>query len=262
MDILKNIYQYRATIGQLLKVSLLAQYKKSFIGVVNLVFYPLVGMLIWYSVQKAGIINTGEIDIPYPFFILLSNSIWEMFSNIILNVGKTFSIYGRAINQIKIPIEVLYSERLLFSLSNDFISLCIVLVVMLLFGIKISWWALLFPFILLPLAALALLIGVLLSLFQVVTVDVSNYFSYFLRILFFMTPVIYSEKITSPLLEKIIQYNPLSYLLVSVRNTILYGEFYNLKIYTIIALVVFLFIAVLFGRVKKAYPYLIEKLYV
>ncbi len=262
MNIIKSIYHYRSTIAQLLRVSLLAQYKKSFIGIFNLIFYPLIGMLIWYSVQKVGLINTGDIDIPYPFFVLLSNSIWEMFSNIILNIGKTFSLYGRAINQIKIPIEVLYTERLLFSITNDFISVALVILIMLLFGIKLSGWFFLFPIVLLPLIGLALILGIILSLFQVVTVDISNYFTYFLRILFFMTPVIYSEKTASLLLDKIITYNPVSYLLVSVRNIILYGELYQYKIYFLIATIVVLIGLILFGRVKKAFPYLIEKLYV
>ncbi len=241
---------------------MLAQYKKSFIGIFNLLFFPVIGMFIWYSVQKVGLINTGEMDIPYPFFVLLSNSIWEMFSNIIVNVGKTFGMYGRAINQIKIPVEVLYSERLLFSLSNDMISIFLVLIAMILFGVKMSWMALLFPLVLLPLIGLALIFGILLSLFQVVTVDISNYFSYFLRILFFMTPVIYSEKTSSVLLDTIIHYNPVTYLLVSVRNLILHGQLYNEMIYGVIAIVVVLFGLLLFGRVKKAFPYLIEKLYV
>ena len=63
-------------------------------------------------------------------------------------------------------------------------------------------------------------------------------------LLMYVTPVIYSDKVDDPLLQTIIKWNPLTYLIGGARDAIIYGRIDNFDkfIYSsLIALVLFLF---------------------
>jgi lipopolysaccharide transport system permease protein len=47
----------------------------------------------------------------------------------------------------------------------------------------------------------------------------------------YLTPVIYSPKVDSPILQTIIQWNPMTHLLVGVRELFIHGRMTNLSSY-------------------------------
>ena len=62
-------------------------------------------------------------------------------------------------------------------------------------------------------------------------------------LLLYLTPVIYSPKTQNPVLQQIIKWNPLTYLIGDARDAIIYGRFTHIDRYMIsagISLVLFL----------------------
>jgi len=74
-DILSNIKNYRFLIIQLVRIDILSGYKKSYVGILWMVIYPILSVIIWVILNGAGIIQPGESSIPYPAYVLLSTSI-------------------------------------------------------------------------------------------------------------------------------------------------------------------------------------------
>jgi len=257
-----SIWSQRYTLAQFVRVSIMAEYKRSFLGFAHVLITPILGMIIWLLLRYAGILNVGETDIPYPLFLLIGNTLWESFNHTIITMSKTFTVYGKTISQIRIPVETLYLERFIYANVGYLISFILIIAVLLFYGVSIHPWAIALPILLIPFYALAMLIGILFSVFQIVTTDLSTYLQYFLRILFFITPVIYAEDAVSEWMNTIIHYNPISYFIVSLRNLLLEGTLYCPQItITLSVVVVALFVFVLL-RVRKIFPTLIEKLYI
>jgi len=257
-----SIWSQRYTLAQFVRVSIMAEYKRSFLGFAHVLITPILGMVIWLLLRYAGILNVGETDIPYPLFLLIGNTLWESFNHTIITMSKTFTVYGKTISQIRIPVETLYLERFIYANVGYLVSFILILVILLFYGVSIHPYAIFIPFLLIPFYALAMLIGILFSVFQIVTTDLSTYLQYFLRILFFITPVIYSEETVSEWMSTIIHYNPMTYFIVSLRNLLLEGTiYYPVITLSLSAVSIVLFLFVLF-RVRRIFPTLIEKLYI
>ncbi len=76
---------------------------------------------------------------------------------------------------------------------------------------------------------------------SVVAVDISRIINMALRLMMWVTPVIYSDKIENPIVQTLIKWNPLTYLVCSTRDIILYGKLYHPTGYFICAGLSFLF---------------------
>ncbi|NCD35328.1 MAG: hypothetical protein EOL88_11390, partial [Bacteroidia bacterium] len=101
------------------------------------------------------------------------------------------------------------------------------LIIMVAFGIFPSWKAILLPLVALPLFFFAAGIGLIASMVNVVVVDVSRIIDMALTFGMYLTPVIYSDKIANPIVQTIIKWNPLTYLICSCRDILIYGRLYK-----------------------------------
>ncbi len=122
-------------------------------------------------------------------------------------------------------------------LANFVITLSLNLVV--LFGLRIlrpeqfeiafpSWGMLLFPVMMLPVLLLASAVGLFIAMVGVVAVDVNKFVDMGMGFMLYLTPVIYTiEKITNPVAASVISWNPLTYLICSCRDVLIFGNVYQ-----------------------------------
>jgi ABC-type polysaccharide/polyol phosphate export permease len=101
------------------------------------------------------------------------------------------------------------------------------IVVLLVFKVIPSWKLVLFPLVALPMFFLGSAIGLLVSMISVVAFDLNRGINFLMGLLLYITPVIYSDKIESPIVQILIKWNPLTYLVCSARDIIIYGTLYN-----------------------------------
>jgi lipopolysaccharide transport system permease protein len=100
-------------------------------------------------------------------------------------------------------------------------------IVIMAFQVVPSWKVVFFPLVALPLFFLGAGIGLLVSMISIVAVDVSKAISMGMGLMMYTTPLIYSDTVSSPVVQTIIKWNPLTYLVCSARDIILYGRLYD-----------------------------------
>jgi lipopolysaccharide transport system permease protein len=222
--LIKNIASSRQLIIQLFRRDFLNAYKKSFLGFGWLVLSPLVGAVSWLIMNSAGILAPGDVGIPYPAYVLLSSSIWGLFMNFFGAGRSTLDAGTGFIMQVRYPHEALLFKQALQELANFLISLLLNLVVLLIFGVHPSWMMLLFPLLVLPLFFLGAGLGLLLAVIKVVASDVDRVFGVFLGLCIYVTPIVYAPKTKNAVLQAIINWNPLTYLIGTVRDATIYGR--------------------------------------
>ncbi|MCB0565064.1 MAG: ABC transporter permease [Phaeodactylibacter sp.] len=259
-NIFKNIHAYSFFIRQLVRINILRDFKRSYIGLLWLFILPVLSVIIWILLNGAGIVEPGETGIPYPAFVLLSTSIWGFFAELYRSTSRIFTERGNMMIMARFPHEVLVVERILVHLIRFSIPFLVNIVVLLLFGVRFTWLALLFPLTLLPLLILGMAIGLVVSLLRVVAVDIASLADHGINFLMFLTPVVYAPTIGIGWLSEAIRFNPLTYLIGFSRDVLTQGAFYEPAawgICTALALLFFLF-AVRFFVMSE--PKVIERL--
>ena len=230
-----NVWRSRELIWQLFKRDFLAAYKKSFIGFAWIFIAPLLGIVQWVFLQKTGMLNPGDLDIPYPVYVIIGTSMWVLFMGFYVSAASTLSSGSALVMQVNYSHEVLLFKQTAQHLAGFAIVLVFNIVVLFCFGIIPSFGVFLFPFVALPLFFLGSAIGLIVAMINVVAVDVSRIINMGMGLLLLGTPVIYSNKIVSPFVRFVVKWNPLTYLVCSCRDIILKGELYYPELYFICA---------------------------
>ena len=223
----KNIIKSRELIWQLFKRDFLAGYKKSFIGITWIFLAPIAGIASWIFMQQTGLLNPGETGIPYPVYVLIGSSMWGLFMGFYAAAAGTLAAGAGLIMQVNYPHEALLIKQAGQHMANFLISFVLNIVILLAFGITPSWKIVFFPIVILPLFFLGSSIGLLTSMISVVAIDINKAITMVMGLLIYINPVIYSDQIKSTLIQGIIKWNPLTYLVCSARDIVIYGRLYN-----------------------------------
>jgi len=244
VQLVRNIYAYRELIYQLWRRDFLMQYKKSFLGMGWLIIAPIMGIISWVFMNATGVLAPGDVGIPYPAYILISTSIFGLFMNFYSGAAGTLQAAQGFIMQVNFPHDALLAKQTLQQISSFIITFTVSIIALFAFGVIPSWKLIFFPVMIIPMFFIAASIGLVSSVIQVVFPDIQRVLGFVMSLLMYITPVIYSAKVQNQLLQNVIQYNPLTYLIGGVRDIIIYGqvEHFDRFIYASIgALFVFLF---------------------
>lgn len=238
-----NIAGARNLIWQLFKRDFLAGYKRSFLGFSWVFIAPLFGIVSWVFLRGTGVLQTGDVGIPYPAYVLVGTSVWALFVGF-YQAGKNTLAAGRdLVLQINYPHEALLVQQTAQQLANFSIVLMMNLLVLTFMGVYPAWQVVFLPAVVFPLFLIGSGIGLIVSMITIVAVDLNNVIDRVFNLLIWLTPIIYSDKVDNPVIQLFIRWNPLTYLVCSARDIILYGRLYDLTGYLVcsaLALALFL----------------------
>lgn len=243
--IIRSTVEYRTLIRELIRVELLAQYKKSFLGMFWVIFNPLMTVVVWLLLFFTGVFNPGPTAVPYPAFVILSVSMWQLFVGLFDQISRSLTLSGPMLTQAAFPHEILVVQKTALVLFNFLLPLLASLVVLLVYGSSFSISSLLFLPALLPLILFGIALGMLFSIVEVLAVDFYHVAHRIITgLLFYISPVVYSPQVNSPMLQALMGYNPLSYLIDTPRALLLnqsVGSINGFWISTIAVILFFLF---------------------
>ncbi|MCI5092359.1 ABC transporter permease [Phaeodactylibacter sp.] len=257
---LRKIKAWWYLVKQLTQVEIIGMYKKSFLGMAWMFILPILAVIIWVVLNGAGVVNPGETDIPYPAYVLLSTSIWGFFLEAYKSASNLLTKNGRMLIMSEVPFEPLLTQKVVVHLINFIIPFAVNLIVLLAFGVRFSAMALLFPLSLIPLLLLGMAIGMVVAIFRVIMVDVANLVDEGMKLLMFLTPIVYTPKITASWLEVIVGYNPLTYLIGFSRDLLTSGTLFRPLEYLIFSGISMLLVVISFRFLLKSSTLVLERL--
>lgn len=246
-------------VKQLTAVSIKKEFKRSFIGLIWLLLAPLLSVVVWIILHSAGVISPGDTAIAYPAYVLISTSIWGFFINAYLHVSNIILQSGHILLSNAIPIEVLVLKTILVHCIHFLIPLAINILVLLLFGVQLQWLGLLFPLAIIPLLLLGTGLGLLTALLRLVAVDVAWIIDQGLKFLMFLTPIIYSPKISNVWLSSFVDKNPLTYLIGLPRDLLIKSNFIDPKFFFLNVFISVLVFALAYRVFITTYKKILER---
>jgi len=236
-----------------------AQYRQSLLGVFWAFLPPIITGLVFIILQSKNVFNFGETDIPYPVFVLVGTTLWQLFTESLNAPLKSVQMAKSMLAKINFPREALILSAFYNVLFNLLIKSVILVGIFLYFDVQATWGLLLAPLAIVMIILLGITIGLLLTPLGMLYTDVASGLTVITQLWFFVTPVVYPPPQTFPY-SLVATINPVSPLLIGARDLATKGTLANTEAFLIISGLTF--VALFLGWViyRAAAPIIIERM--
>lgn len=239
MRFIRDVKKYFRYIIFASKSQLRSEVENSYLDWIWWVLEPLCNMIV-YTIIFGYVFNAKEPN--FPIFIFIGISIWTFFSKTLNASVKLIKTSKKIITKVYIPKQILIIKLMAVNAVKMSLAFIIVIIMMIFYKVTIT------PYVLYTLPLLLLLFvftyGVCCYLmhFGVYVEDLAYITSILLKMLMYFTGIFYSieKRVPSPYGHMLTIYNPMAYLITSLRNILLYQ-----KQLTILPMMVWFFISIL-----------------
>jgi ABC-type polysaccharide/polyol phosphate export permease len=229
-----SILKYKSLLKYLVLGELKAKYKNKALGAAWAVLDPLVLMVIYVVLIKYIFQRGGEY---YPLELLTGLITYRWFSLSSLNASRALLSNSKMLQTVKFPITVLPLSKVLVNLVDLLIGFAILSTLMIWYQIIPTFHLLWLP-VLLALQFIFLYgLSIVFSIIGVYFRDLLNILTFGVRVLLYMSPILYSaDQIPAEYRAYYFIFSPLSSLIQSYKNVMIYGQSPTLYIFSFITL--------------------------
>ena len=265
----KELWAYRDLCSLFVKRNIITQYKQTILGPAWYVVQPAL-TVIMYMIVFGGIAGIPTDGVPRPLFYLAGTCLWQYFADCITKTSNTFvensSIFGKVyFPRLVMPISNVISNLLRFGIQLGFLILVYLVYV---FAdpncnAHFTWYALLFPVLILMVAGLALGFGTIISSLTTKYRDLQIFFSFLIQLWMYATPIVYPLSQTKGMhwlgipVHKLMCLNPVTPVLETFKYAFLgAGEFVGWRwlFYSFVFMIILLGVGiVIFNKVQKSF---------
>lgn len=218
----KDLLGSRELAWRLLVRNISVRYRQSLLGPVWTFMPPLATAIAFSLLRSSGVIEIGNTQVPYPFYVVVGVVLWQLFNNSLNLPLKAMKSAQALIKTIKMPIEAIILSSVGELLFDQAINLSIIILLLFFFKIPLTFGILLAPFVIVLLMSLGLGLGLLLVPVGSLYTDIPSAIPIVVQFWFFLTPVIYTPPTEFPY-SLLTNLNPVSPLLVGARSLISQG---------------------------------------
>lgn len=226
MNVFKNLYDYRELLKTSVKKEVRSKYKNSFLGVLWSFLNPLLQIIVYAIIFSLILKNKQD---NYAIFLCAGLIPWTYFSISINKSAFTIIENGNIIKKVYFPREIIPISVVTAETINFLISTLIILGFVIFGGIGISKYILYYPLILVAQYLVILAISFIISSICVYFRDLQHFIGIILQLLFYATPIVYSQNSIPPEYQWILKYNPMTYIVNAYRNIFYYKTAIDLK---------------------------------
>ncbi len=250
---IRELYNYRQLLKSNVRKEIRGKYKGSFLGVLWSFVNPLLMTLVYAIVFPFILRNSQE---HYTTFIVIAILPWTWFTTSISQGTNCILMQGQILKKVYFPRIILPLSIVLSTLINFLISCLIILLFLLFSGIGFSWYILLLPVVVITQFILTLGIVLITSSIDVYIRDLEYIINFFISMLFYATPVLYSMDMFPKKVQMILHLNPMATIIESYRNIFFYQRMPNilgLAIVFIISLLLLILGIFTFTKLEKGF---------
>ncbi|MGL4649758.1 MAG: ABC transporter permease [Caldilineaceae bacterium] len=226
-----DLWRYRNAVLQLTLRELKARYKNTVLGFFWSLLNPIAMMLVFTAVFTVFLPNNNIEN--YPLFVLCGILPWNFLSAGVLTGISSITSNGNLVTKVYFPREVLPISSVMANLVNFLLALCVLFVLLVVFGVGFSPWIWLLPVVILLHTAFVLGLALILSTLNVFYRDTLMVMDVVLLAWFFLTPVVYSLDalpesytilgVTVDVQRMVYIFNPMASIISTYRDILYWG---------------------------------------
>lgn len=218
---LKEIWNYRELLRNMVWRDLRARYKGSVLGF----FWSFVNPLLTLAVYSALFTFVLPLGIPsYALFLFVALLPWMFTQSSVQRCTNVIIHNGNLVKKIYFPREILPISVVLSGLMNYLYGVVVLVPVLWAFHIPLRWVVIFFPVILALQFFFTLAISLLSAALTVYFRDLEHIIGIALMAWFYLTPIVYPVTRIPEKYSKYFWLNPLTPLMVSYRNIFFEGK--------------------------------------
>lgn len=253
MQLFKNLYSYRELLKSNVKKEIRGKYKGSFLGVLWSFVNPLLQVLV-YAIVFPYIMRVKTEN--YLQYLIIGIIPWTFFTTVISQGIITIRMNSGIIKKVYFPREILPISVAASGLVNFLISCIIILLFCIFGGIGISWHLILLPLIAIIQFIFSLGLIFALSAINIYIKDTEYIIQFIINMLFYATPILYSETLFPENIRWILYLNPMTEIINAYRDIFMYHQIpgFNEILYLIfISIIVFVVGLFIFRKLEKGF---------
>lgn len=218
------------------KAQLKSEVANSYLNWLWWILQPFCFMLL-YTFVFGGIFHAKESY--FPIFIFIGISVWDFFNNTSKQAVKIIKNNKSIVSKVYLPKYILILTKIWVNGFKMLISFIIVVSMMVFYRVEISWHIFEFIPLLLTLGIFTFAFACFLLHYGVFVVDLANVLDIGLRCIFYLTGIFYnvSTRVPEPYGALLNTYNPVAFLMSSMRNVLIYQKGINWLVYLLWTLV-------------------------
>ena len=253
MKLIKNLYQYRELLKSNVKKEIRGKYKGSFLGVLWSFVNPLLQVLV-YAIVFPYIMRVKTDN--YLVFLIIGIIPWTFFTYV-LNQGMiTVRMNAGIIKKVYFPREILPISVATSGLVNFLISCVIILMFCIFGGVGITWHLVFLPLIAIFQYVLQLGLTLGLSAINIYIKDTEYIVQFFINMLFYGTPILYTATLFPERYRWILYLNPMAQIINAYRDIFLYHQIpdlFGLVYMAGVSVILFIIGLAIFRKLEKGF---------
>ena len=222
-NIIANFKKYSFLLKQLISRDFKVKYKRSVLGVVWSLLYPLLNMAVM-ALVFSNIFKFSTPGVNYLVYVLSGLVMFNYFSEASNLAMSSVVANFPLINKIYIPKYIFPLSKCLFVGINFLLTLIPLYVVIFATGTGINIYHLVLPYAYICLFIFTLGIGLILATISVFLRDMFYIYGIVLTLWTYLTPIMYDISLISPRLQTFFKLNPMYHYINFIRRIILYNE--------------------------------------
>ncbi len=226
----RSLQYYKDLIIVLTQKELKVKYKRNFLGYLWSIANPLALALVFFIAFK--IVMRIPIE-NYTLFLITGLFPWQWFSNSVNGSPMVFVGNVSLIKKVKFRREVLVIATVLNDMLHFIFSIPVIVVFLFIYGMKPDpMWLLGIPILLILEFIIVFGFSIAISSINLFFRDIERLVFILTTLMFYFTPIIYSEDMIPEEIRNLILLNPLSIIMISWRNLFIRGtiNFYDIII--------------------------------
>ena len=223
INIMINLKKYSFLLQQLVSRDFKVKYKRSVLGIVWSLLYPILTMVVM-AIVFSNVFKFSTPGVSYLAYLLSGLVIFNYFSeasNLAMSsVVGNFSL----LNKIYIPKYIFPLSKCLFVGINFLLTLIPLYIVLFATGTGVNIYHIFLPYAFICLFMFTLGMGFILSAVSVFLRDMFYIYGIIIMMWTYLTPIMYDISVISPTLQPFLKLNPLYHYINFAREIILYGR--------------------------------------
>ena len=219
MIVLKELYNYREMVYNLVKKDLRGRYKGSVLGFLWTFINPLLQLAVYTMVFSTIMRVNVDKFYMYLFIALIP---WIFFTTSVLSGTISLIQNKDLIKKIYFPRIIIPISTVLATFMNMIFSMAVVILALFISGIGISYYVLLLPVIMVLEFFLVLGMVFLFSSLNVFFRDIEYILSIIMMIWFYMTPIVYTVEMIPEKYKTLFYLNPMTNIVIFYRDILFY----------------------------------------
>lgn len=257
---LRDLWHYRDLLVLFVRRDFVSFYKQTILGPIWFFVQPVFTTVIYTFVfgNLAGISTDG---LPKPLFYLAGITCWNYFAECLTKTSTVFkdnaNIFGKVyFPRLIMPLSIVASNLIKFLVQFALFVFAIIYFKLTGADFNITFYVLLFPFLVLLMALQGLGLGMIISAMTTKYRDLSFLVTFGVQLLMYATTVIYPLSTAPEKYKALIAYNPMTAIIETFRYGFLgQGEFswINLGICTAVTAIITIVGILIFNKVEKTF---------